>query len=431
MARPTFPDYSNLCGWNAMLPQRQPNPALTTDISVDYAVVGAGYTGLAAARRLHELDPQARIVVLEATTVGEGSSGRNSGFTNPRVLPTALTAASTERAQKLSAIYAQSFDWIREIALSQGDDCDMQQVGALRGAATELGEASLRKSVKFLKASKIAHTELDRAGIRDRVGADYYRYGYLMHDTWLMQPAKLIRALAKGLPEAVTLHEKSPVRAMRRDGAGWRLVSDGGSVRAPVVVLATNGFIPKFGYLGTKMATIFTYAAVTEAVKDADLGHLGQSDAWGLLPAHRLGTTLRRIGRDRLMVRSLYAHKAEVSQDYAVRELRERFERRWPGLRHVPFAFVWGGTTAFTMNGAPAFGQVDQGVYASGGCNGAGITKGTVLGRGLAEIIKGGADPAALKALTGEASFIAPEPFRTVGFEVISRIERRRAGLES
>ena len=100
-------------------------------------------------------------------------------------------------------------------------------------------------------------------------------------------------------------------------------------------------------------------------------------------------------------------------------------------LSHVPFEFVWGGTTAFTMNGAPAFGQVDEGVYASGGCNGAGITKGTVLGRGLAEIIKGGADPAALKALTGEASFIAPEPFRTVGFEVISRIERRKAGLES
>jgi glycine/D-amino acid oxidase-like deaminating enzyme len=431
MPRLSFPDYSNICGWNAMLPPRQPHPELKTDTSADYAVVGAGYTGLAAARRLHELDPQARIVVLEATTVGEGSSGRNSGFTNPRVLPTALTAASTERAGKLSAIYAQSFDWIREIALSQGENCDMRQVGALRGAATERGEASLRKSVAFLKASKIAHTELDRAGIRDRIGADYYRYGYLMHDTWLMQPAKLIRALAQGLPGAVRLYEKSPVREMRRDGIDWRLISDGGSVRSPVVVLATNGYIPKFGYLGTRMATIFTYAAVTEQMNETDLGHLGQSDAWGLLPAHRLGTTLRRIGRDRLMVRSLYAHKAEIAQPLAERQLRDRFIRRWPGLSHVPFEYVWGGTTAFTMNGAPAWGQVDEGVYASGGCNGAGITKGTVLGRKLAEIIRSVGQAADLTALIGEANFIAPEPFRSVGFHVISALERRKAGLES
>jgi len=70
-----------------MLPQRAPHPALASDLAVEYAVIGAGYTGLAAARRLHELDPHGRIAVLEATTVGEGASARNSGFTTPDVLP--------------------------------------------------------------------------------------------------------------------------------------------------------------------------------------------------------------------------------------------------------------------------------------------------------------------------------------------------------
>ena len=63
-----------------MLPVRQPRASATGDICAKYAIVGAGFTGLAVARRLSELDPGAEIVILEATTVGEGSSARNSGF---------------------------------------------------------------------------------------------------------------------------------------------------------------------------------------------------------------------------------------------------------------------------------------------------------------------------------------------------------------
>ena len=181
----------------------------------------------------------------------------------------------------------------------------------------------------------------------------------------------------------------------------------------------------------SRMASIYTYAAVTEAVKEADIGQLGQAAAWGLLPSHRLGTTLRRIGRDRLMVRSLYALENEVPQATAQRQLRERFERRWPGLRHVDFEYLWGGTTALTMNGSPWWGQVDEGVYASGGCNGSGITKGTMLGRRLAELIRGVGDTTEVPAIMGEANRIAPEPFRSIGFRVISALESRKAGLEA
>ncbi len=71
MTKLTYPRYSNLCGWNAMLPPRQQRAALNQDIAVDYAIVGAGFTGFAIARRLRELDPDASIAVIEATTVGK------------------------------------------------------------------------------------------------------------------------------------------------------------------------------------------------------------------------------------------------------------------------------------------------------------------------------------------------------------------------
>jgi glycine/D-amino acid oxidase-like deaminating enzyme len=431
MSKLTYPKYSNLCGWNAMLPARTPRTPLGEDLTADYAVVGAGYTGVAAARRLSELDPQARIVLLEATTVGEGSSARNSGFTAPDVLPRTASLEMAEKARNQTRLFVEAFDWLTGILRDNAISCDMQKVGSIRAAATEAGEASLREVTEVARVNKLPHTVLNRADIRERTGADYYRYGLYLHDTWLLQPAALIRGLADALPEAIAFHEDSPVDALRREGAGWRLTTPGGSVRCRAVVLATNGFIPKFGYLKSRMATIYTYAAVTEAVKETDIGHLGQSPAWGLLPSHRLGTTLRRIGRDRLMVRSLYAHEAEIAQATAERELRARFESRWPGLRHVAFEFLWGGTTAFTMNGAPWWGKLAEGLYASGGCNGSGITKGTMLGRRLAELIFGVGDAREVETIMGEASWIAPEPFRSIGFHIVSALESRKAGLEA
>lgn len=425
-----YPSYSNRCGWNAMLPPRTPHPALAGDLAVDYAVVGAGYTGLAAARRLFELDPQARIAVLEATTVGEGASARNSGFTTPIVLPRTATIAIAEKARNQTRLFTEAFAWLQEILHASRIECDMQHPGAIRAAATELGETTLRQVAEVARVNKLEHTILDRAAIRDRTGADYYRYGIYLHDTWLLQPAALIRGLADALPEAVSLYENTPVHELRRDGTRWHLVSAGGTVACRTVVLANNGFIRRLGYLRSRMATIYTYAAVTEPISDGDLHNLGRSEHWGILPSHRLGTTLRRIGRNRVMVRSLYAHEHEIPQATAERQLRARFERRWPGLRHVRFEHVWGGATAFTMNGSPWWGRISDGLYASGGCNGSGITKGTMLGRRLAELIRGVGDPGEVPRIMGVANWIAPEPFRSIGFHIIATIESRRAGLE-
>ncbi|MCG5486432.1 MAG: FAD-binding oxidoreductase [Sinorhizobium meliloti] len=431
MSKEIFPIYSSPCGWNAMLPKRTPRSPLQSDRTVDYAIVGAGYTGLAIARRLRELDPQASIAVFEASSVGEGSSARNSGFTGSEVLPRTATLAGAEKARRQTALMREAFDWLKGMIAGAGIECELQKVGSIRAAATEAGEASLRQVVEVAKANGISHTVLGRNEIAERIGSDYYRFGLYLNDTYLLQPAALIRGLADSLPDGIDLYEDTAVQRLKRNGGGWELLTDGGVVRARSVALANNGFIRRFGYLKLRMTTIFTYAAVTCPVPEADLGHLGQSPSWGLLPSHRLGTTLRRIGRDRLMVRSLYAHEHEVPVEEASAKLRDRFVRRWPGLGHVDLEYVWGGATAFTMNGAPWWGKLDDGLFASGGCNGSGIAKGTMLGRHLAELMLGTGDPAKVSSAMGTASLIAPEPFRSIGFQIVSAIESRKAGLEA
>ena len=429
MAGLTYPDYATPCGWNAMLPPRVPTAPLRGKHSVRYAVIGAGYTGLAAARRLAELEPEAEIVVLEATTVGEGSSARNSGFTGKDLLPRNLTIEGAERARLQSGYLAEGFDWLSALIRRHGIDCDLQRVGSIRAAATGRGEASLRGTVEVVRKNDIPHKVLSADDMERRIGTRYYRLGLLLEDTYLLQPAALIRGLADALPANVRLHENTPVTAMTR-GAKWVLRLPDGEVAADKVVLATNGFIKKFGYLKSRLVTIYTYAAITEAMAPADVAQLGDTPLWGVLPSHRLGTTLRRIGPDRLMVRSLYGYERESSPADVRAALTGCFNRRWPGLRHVGFEHVWGGTTALTMNGAPWWGQVDEGLYASGGCNGSGITKGTLLGKRLAELMTGHGDHADMAAAMGSADWIAPEPFRSLGFKVISTLERRKAGLE-
>lgn len=426
-----YPTYASPCGWSALLPPRRPHPALERDATVDFAVVGAGFTGLAVARRLHEIAPQARVVVLEAGTVDQGSSARNSGFTAAEVLPRNATLQGAEKARRQSALFGHAFDWMTGIVAAHGIDCALQKVGSIRAAATEAGEASLRNVIAVARANGIRHEILDRAEVARRTGTDYYRLGIYVNDTYLLQPSALVQGLADALPDSVTLHERTPVMRLDRDGGAWVLTTPGGVVRARAVALATNGFIRSFGYLKLRMATIYTHAALTAPVTGADLAHLGAEPAWGVLPAHRLGTTLRRVGRDRLMVRSLYALEGEVDATAAAARLRDRFTRRWPALAHVPFDHVWGGTTALTMNGAPWWGRLSEGLFASGGCNGSGITKGTMLGWHLAGLMTGQETPEAVTDAMGTANLIAPEPFRSIGFHVVSALETRKAGLEA
>lgn len=280
------------------------------------------------------------------------------------------------------------------------------------------------------RINNIAHSLLSREDIHRRIGSSYYRLGIHMEDTLLLQPAALIRGLADALPSSVSLYENTPVMALRKKG-GWVLETQGGVVKCKRMAQATNGFIPKFGYLKSRMATIYTYAAVTEEIPEDRIGEIGESAAWGILPSHRLGTTLRRIGRNRIMVRSLYAYEAELDERQTTAALRRRFNRRWPNLTDIRLEYLWGGTTAFTMNGAPWWGQLDEGLYASGGCNGSGIAKDTMLGRHLGELMldhSGTYD--AMAQSMGRASWIAPEPFRTIGFNLVSAFESRKAGLE-
>ena len=62
------------CSWISDLDRRSNIKNLDKDKSCDWLIVGAGYTGLSAARKLSELHPNQKIIIVYAQLAGEGSS---------------------------------------------------------------------------------------------------------------------------------------------------------------------------------------------------------------------------------------------------------------------------------------------------------------------------------------------------------------------
>ena len=131
-----------------------------------------------------------------------------------------------------------------------------------------------------------------------------------------------------------------------------------GPFSADNVILANNAFARRLGFLRSRLVTIYTYAGVTPVLDAAQQALLGQRDQWGVIPANRLGTTLRRIRGGRFMVRSAYSYEAEQPLERMAGQLRASFQRRYPQLAAHDFEYVWSGSTALTGNGASFVGEV-------------------------------------------------------------------------
>ena len=415
-----------------MLPPRAPRTAAPAEHHFKYLVVGAGYTGLAAARRLAELRPQDRILVVDATVAGEGSAGRNSGFLINLPHNTRMSGhhSPLQIARKQIAMLQAGLDWLAQLSQQGGFDCGWDLAGKFHAAATPEGERSLRSGLAQYRDWGVDYTELDRDALQARLGTHYYRFGYHSMNNVFVQPAALIRGLADTLPANVWLMENNPVLSIA-GGGPYRVRTREGEYQADNVILANNAFARRLGFLRSRLITIFTYAGVTPVLDAAHQAMLGERDQWGVIPANRLGTTLRRIRGGRFMVRSAYSYEAEQPMARMTQLLRDAFQRRYPELGAYDFEYVWGGSTALTGNGASFVGQVRPGLYASVGCNGAGVIKGTIYGKLLGEQVAGHRS-AMLDDLAAfeKPNWLPPDPLRRLGVLGAIAMQARKAGLE-
>lgn len=429
-------------GWNAILPPQGAAEVLSGKVTADWLVIGGGFAGLAAARRLAQLHPEARIVVLEASRIAQGPAGRNTGFMID--LPHHLTsdgyggqieqdrreAAANRAGIRFAAEMAEEFGLSREA---------FNPCGKTNAAATDRGETHNADYSRLLTAMGEAHEMLDAGQMREMTGTGYYRSGLYTPGAVMIQPALFVRGVAEGLTSnRVKIYERSPVTGLSRDG-DWTARTPDGQVTAPKVILGVNGHANSFGHFRRRLMHVHLYGSMTRALTPDECRRLGGAPRWGVTPADPMGSTVRRIsgtGGDRIVVRNRFTYdpSMQVSAARVARMARDHdkaFAARFPMLKGVAMEHRWSGRLCLSWNGVPALGEVDAGLYAACCQNGLGTAKGTLHGMLMAELASGIRSELLDAVMAQDAPRkLPPEPLAFLGANAVMRWGEWKAGRE-
>ena len=430
-------------GWNALLAAQPAARPLTEDSSADFVIVGAGFAGLSAARRLTQLEPNARVAILEAGRIAEGSAGRNSGFMIDLphdVASDNYLSAGDDRLVTTLNRQAISFagDAVQEYGIRPGY---FDARGKINGAASASAQAHNENYGRHLAALGERYEMLDGAQMAELTGSRYYVGGLYTPGTVLVQPAGYVRGLAAGLAaRGVEIFEDSPVMAFTREGTSWRVKAPGGSISTARVILTVNGHLESFGFERGRLMHVFLFAVMTPELDETARAKLGGAPHWGITPSDPMGTTVRRIdagqGGNRIVTRSCATLRpntrpTEGDLARAVSVMREKFDQRFPQLAGLAMEYAWAGLLCLTRNGASIMREVADGVFSGCAQNGLGVARGTLTGIGAAELACG-----QQSAITRYFSAqprpprLPPQPLQEIGGNAILRWKEWQARAE-
>lgn len=395
----SLPKDAGESGWQAVLRAKRKHPNLDGRVSAEWAIIGAGFTGLAAARRLKQIADPSQVVVVDAAEVAAGPSGRNAGFMID--VPHNLSSSnysnnlSNDRDQIEMNRHAIRFA-TEAIAEFDLDPKLIQPVGKVNAASTKKGARLIEGYVCHLQRLEEDYQIYDEAAMEALTGCAFYQRGVLTPGTSLIQPAGYISAIALSLSKAgVRIFENSPVVELTMCKNGYHIKTPQGQINANKVILCTNGHIASFGYYEKHFLQLFTYASLTRRLTSAELSTFDSHEFWGIIPANPMGTTVRRVsgslyGGDRILIRNRFTYEPRLEikdrkLDGIVKDHRNSFVARFPKLADVEFEYTWGGRLCLSLNGGRAYGEIEPNLFSACCQNGLGTVNGTLAGMLIAE----------------------------------------------
>jgi glycine/D-amino acid oxidase-like deaminating enzyme len=354
------------------------------------AIVGGGYTGLAAARALARRG--ADVTVLERHTIGWGASSRNGGFVLPGFKPEVEVLArelGVSEARRLFELSLQATCALEALIAEEGIDCGYVRCGTVVLAARKPHLAGLEASRRFLR-NELAHETvvLGPAEVRAEIGSARYHGGLLDPFAGSVQPALLLRGLAAAAERAgARLVEGAGVGGLTRTGAGITVATGRGTLLARDVLVATNGYTgPVVPALQRRVVPVGSYIIATAPLPAELVARLIPrrrvlSDTKNLLFYFRLSPDGRLVfGGRAAFTPTAVARSAAI--------LRRGMVDVFPELAGVPVEYAWDGRVAFTLDQMPHAGVLD-GIHYALGYGGHGVALATWLGARMGEALAG------------------------------------------
>jgi glycine/D-amino acid oxidase-like deaminating enzyme len=367
---------------------------------VDVAVIGAGFTGLSAARTLAKRG--AAVAVLEAETIGWGASSRNGGMvlTGLKLGANTLIARyGRDATRRMYAASLASIDCVEQIVREEHIECDFARCGHLEVACKAKHFAEFRSGEKVV-AREFGHLLriVPKEQLAAEIGSKIYHGGLVDETSAGVNPARYVAGLARAADRAgAAIFEQTRVvelaRGAENGATGWTVTTSRGKLWARDVLVATSGYTSDITpALQKKIIPIGSYIIVTEV--------LPETLAAELSPRNRMIFDSKnylyyyRLTPDRRMLfggRAAFFPETESSIRTSAEILRRGMLHVYPQLRKAKVEYVWGGTLDFAFDIMPHAGQLD-GLYFSVGYAGHGVAMSTYLGSKMANVIAGERD---------------------------------------
>ncbi len=363
----------------------------------DVAIVGAGFTGLSAARTLAKRG--ASVAVLEANTIGWGASSRNGGMvlTGLKLDPSTLAKRlGMETARRMYSASLASIDLVEQIIREENINCDFSRCGHLEVACKQSHFDSYARSAEVI-AKEFNHPLriVPRHELPAEIGSTTYFGGLVDEASAGLNPARYVAGLAQAaLRAGAKFYENARVLKINRGpGGDFQIETTRGNILARDVFIATSGYTSgTTPALQKKVIPIGSFIITTERLPDSLARELSPRNRMIYDSKHYLH--YYRLTPDNRMLfggRAAFFPETKSTVHRSAEILRRGMIKVFPQLRDTKIEFAWGGTLDFCFDTMPHAGQND-GMYYALGYAGHGVAMATYLGTKIAEKIGGSSD---------------------------------------
>lgn len=378
--------------WHETAPTFSAGASAAPSGHYDVAVIGAGFTGLGAARKL-AMEGR-RVIVLEARRIGFGASGRNGGHLNNGIAHSFLHACGMfgeDRAKAMYRAFDQGIETIERIISEEGIACDFRRSGKLKLASKPGHFEGIARNYKAIHAGVDRETDLlTRADLTSEIGSDAFHGGLLMKKSAMMHMGRFVVGLAEAAARrGAEIHDNTEVTTRRQVGQGWELTTPEGKVTASRVLLATGAYTTAaFPFFRRRIVPVGSFLLATRPLTPAEVT--------ATLPGNRTYVTSLNVGNyfrlspdNRLIFGGRARFSARSDQQSDAKSgaiLRAALAGIFPHLRWVEVDYCWGGLVDMTKDRFPRAGCAD-GVYYSMGYSGHGAQIATHMGEIMADLM--------------------------------------------